>query len=634
VSAIAGLVRRDGQPIDPAELDALSASLAHRGPDGRNAWHGGPVGLVHCLLRVAPEAEHAAQPYQRDGRVITADVRLDNRSELCAALGLPLATQSDAELILAAYARWGEACAEHLLGDFAFAIWDETERQLFCARDYIGFKPFYYYASPRQFVFATELKGVLALPEVPRRLNEMRVADYLLPVFDDLASTFYQDLQRLPPGHCLSLSPTGVRVWPHYTLQPQPLLKLRSDAEYIEAFRERFEAAVRCRIRTPYPVGASLSGGLDSSSVVVQARALRGPQAAPLSVFSAVFDEVPASDERPYMEAVLAGGGLTSHFIRADLLSPLADLERMHWHEDEPFYAPNLFIDWALYRAAQAAGVRVMLDGQDGDSTVSHGLGLFQDLARSGRWGRAWREAGLVAGHFGSTRSRVLWRQAIRPLLPVGLVAAIRRLRRQPHGPLWRAAPIQLGFAQRLGWPERIRPWLEADARPALGESVAHWRKISQPIHTFYLEVGDREAAAFGLEVRSPFYDRRLVEFCLSVPGELKLRDGWTRWIMRRAMHGLLPPQVEWRGGKSNLGHNFRHVLLRYERDRLARWIAAPGALAEYVDVDRVRAAFARFQSAQGDADALLLWKVVTLGEWLVFAFGAVAPPAISGVQS
>jgi asparagine synthase (glutamine-hydrolysing) len=138
--------------------------------------------------------------------------------------------------------------------------------------------------------------------------------------------------------------------------------------------------------------------------------------------------------------------------------------------------------------------------------------------------------------------------------------------------------------------------------------------------------VSDREAAAFDLEARSPFYDRRLVEYCLSLPANLKLRDGWTRWVMRRALHGLLPPEVEWRGGKSNLGHNFRRSLLRYEGKRLARWAAAPGPLAGYVDVPRLRAAWERYQSHQSEADALLLWKVVTLGEWLVFAFGAVAP--------
>jgi asparagine synthase (glutamine-hydrolysing) len=353
-----------------------------------------------------------------------------------------------------------------------------------------------------------------------------------------------------------------------------------------------------------------------------------------MPVFSAVFDEVPASDERPYMEAVLAGGGLAPNFIRADLISPLADLDRMHWHEDEPYYAPNLFIDWALYGAAQAAGVRVMLDGQDGDSTVSHGFGLLYDLSLSGRWTQAWREAGLLAERFDSTRRRVLWRQVLRPLLPVGLVETARRLRGYRREHAWQAAPIRPDFAKRLGWPERVGPWLQADARPIRGERDGHWRKISQSLHPYYLEVGDREAAAFGLEVRSPFYDRRLVEYCLALPGNLKLRDGWSRWIMRRAMHGRLPPEVEWRGGKSNLGHNFRRSLLRYEGQRLTRWAAAPGPLAEYIDWPRVRAALERYQTTQSEADALLLWKVVTLGEWLVFAFGAVAPVPQTGVQS
>jgi asparagine synthase (glutamine-hydrolysing) len=177
LSAIAGLVRLDDQPVDPAEPAAMRARLAHRGPDGGGDWHGGPAGLTHCLLRVTPESLSEQQPLASSERIITADARLDNRAELCAALGRPDAGQPDAALILAAYERWGAACAEHLLGDYAFAIWDSAERTLFCARDYIGFKPFYYHAGPHLFAFATELKALFALPDVPRRLNEVRVAD-------------------------------------------------------------------------------------------------------------------------------------------------------------------------------------------------------------------------------------------------------------------------------------------------------------------------------------------------------------------------------------------------------------------------------------------------------------------------
>jgi asparagine synthase (glutamine-hydrolysing) len=623
LTAIGGLVHRDGQPADEAALQAMRERLAHRGPDASGAWRDGPAGLIQCLLKITPESLAEQQPLaSEDGRlVITADARLDNRAELCAALGLRDEGQPDAALILAGYARWGEGCAARLLGDFAFAIWDGAERKLYGARDYIGVKPFYYHLGPGLLAFASEIKGLFALPGMPRRLNEVRAADYLLPYFEDRASTFYEDILRLPAGHCLSVSAAGARTWAYYTLQPQPELRLGSDEAYAEAFRAVFAEAVGCRLRSAHQVGAMLSGGLDSSAVACQARALRGPLAAPLPVFSAIFDEVVECDERPYIEAVLAGGGMEAHYIHADQLSPLADLERMQWHMDEPFYAPNLFIDWAILRAGQAAGVRVMLDGQDGDSTVSHGLGYLTELARAGRWARLWHESRALARHFETTPRRVLWRQAVRPLLPQGARRLARRLRGQP-AEAWRAAAIHPDFARRLGWPARVEPWLQAQAGGPRGEREAHLQKLSHGLHPFYLEVGDREAAAFGLEVRSPFYDRRLVELCLSLPADQKLRDGWTRWVMRRALHGVLPPEVEWRGGKSNLGPNFRRGLLRYEGERLARWAAAPGPLEGYVDVPRLRAAWQRYQAAQTEADALVLWRAVTLGEWLEFAFG------------
>jgi asparagine synthase (glutamine-hydrolysing) len=188
---------------------------------------------------------------------------------------------SDSQLILAAYIKWGEDCPQHLLGDFIFVIWDGHKQQLFCARDHFGVKPFYYhYAAGKRFAFATEIKAVLGLPDVPRQLNEVRVAEHLLELNEDPTITLYEDILRLPAAHSMTVSRKGIQQQRYWSLDPTRELRLGSDEEYAQKFREIFTEAVRCRLRSAFPVGSTLSGGLDSSSIVCVARKLFREEAA------------------------------------------------------------------------------------------------------------------------------------------------------------------------------------------------------------------------------------------------------------------------------------------------------------------------------------------------------------------
>ena len=277
MSAIAGIFYLDNRPVDCADLGRMLDTLAHRGPDGADVWFEESVGLGHRMLWITPESLLEKLPLvnQTDDFVITADARIDNRDELIAALGLsdrPTEKITDSQLILAAYEQWGKKCPEYLLGDFAFAIWDGYQQQLFCARDHFGVKPFYYYyRSNQSFIFASEMKALLCLPEVPRQVNEVRIADFLALMMEDKAITTYQDLLRLPPAHSILVSQEGIRLWSYWSLDPGRELRLESDEAYAEAFRDIFTEAVRCRLRTAFPIGSQLSGGLDSSSVTCMA---------------------------------------------------------------------------------------------------------------------------------------------------------------------------------------------------------------------------------------------------------------------------------------------------------------------------------------------------------------------------
>jgi asparagine synthase (glutamine-hydrolysing) len=346
VSGILGLFNLDGQPVEFNELRDMASLLTRRGPERTGIWHSGSVGLGHTLLATTPEmlVEDIPLEHPQSGCVITGDVRLDNREELLARLRIderPAAT-GDAGLVLAAYLEWGEACVEHFLGDFAFAVWDPRRRQLFCARDHMGMRQLIYHHSPRRFfAFATEPRAILVLPQVPYRVNEARIADYLVKELEgvDKTSTFFEQVYRLPPAHSVTVTQEGMRARRYWAPEARPELRLSSDEEYAEAFLEVFTAAVRSRLRTVGPVGSMLSGGVDSGSVVaVASRLLAAEGRGPLFTFSAIS---PDGEAEPETRAILAAStidGLEPTTVSYGALDDLLpELEELVWDVDEPF---------------------------------------------------------------------------------------------------------------------------------------------------------------------------------------------------------------------------------------------------------------------------------------------------------
>lgn len=639
MSAILGFFRRDGKPAEPAVLERMVEQMAHRGPDGAGLWCEGTVALGHLRLRTSDTEEHQSMPLvSRCGNhVLTADARLDNREELLDRLKLTGSKRhdlSDGALILAAYERWGEACVDHLLGDFAFVLWDRRRQTLFCARDHFGVRPLYYYQSETVFAFATEIKALFCLPDVPRRLDEGRVAS-LLSVRDPVEplTTLYEGIHRFPPRHLGYVSKDAIHLTEYWALDSSKEIRLGSDSEYAEAFRHHFSEAVRCRIEGEGPVGSMLSGGIDSSSVACMARhLLRQSGEGPLLTFSAVFDEVEKSDERQYVQAVVEGGNIEPHFLSADGVSPLADVERLLWHHDQANPAGNLYINWQLAHMARQRGVRVLLDGYDGDTTISHGHGYLVELARARRWGRLaaemrqWRRNVGVGEPWFPAWIRWLQHYEIDPM--VERAAPLRWGRRAGRSLQWR---LRRSAASSGGTSVKtlIRPELAArtgvlESRGERGESPTterafHYRKVTWAFHSEILETLDKVAGACGVSIRFPFWDRRLVEFCLALPSDQKRRDGWARWIIRPAMEGILPPAIQWRGSKSNLSYGLSHGLLKWERARLDRLVQQPPELlGEYVDLAGMRRSYDRFVARSADADEdLALWRALALALWL-----------------
>ncbi len=397
MSGIVGIYYINGRPVERENLGRMVDILAHRGPDGADVWCEGNIGLGHRLLWTTPESLLEKQPLiDRTGNlVLTADARIDNRGELISALRLndsPVEKITDSDLILAAYVEWGNQCPEKLIGDFAFAIWDKRKQVLFCARDHMGVKPFYYYYEPGKFfAFASEIKGLLCLEGVPCEVNEAKVGIYLcqLSGFAELKpDTFYQDIFRLPPAHWLSLSERELKFQSYWDLDAEAKKiqqSLKTDAEYIEAFRERFTEAIACRLRSAYPVASTLSGGLDSSSVSCVARNLLSQYTNQKELLTVYADcGVPSTDEKDYVNTVLAQGGFKHHI--ASVTGPISSGQVVIPWLDQPVQMPTPAMLLAIVQSVSREGAKVMLTGHDGDTIVSHGEDYPTELIVSGEW--------------------------------------------------------------------------------------------------------------------------------------------------------------------------------------------------------------------------------------------------------
>jgi asparagine synthase (glutamine-hydrolysing) len=604
---------------------------SHRGPDGARAWISGPVGLGHAMLWTTPESLGEVLPWlDTASRLsITSDARIDNRQELIAALGLtgPEVGISDSAIILKAYQKWGECCTERLVGDFAFAIWDAKKRQLLCARDPMGIKCLYYYVSDDLFAFASEIKAILCLPGVPARLNEARVLDYLTNIVDDRVNTFYQNIQRLPSASTLTITPQSLKLEKYWRLDPSKELKLASDEEYTEAFRECFRESVKARMRSAYPVGTALSGGLDSSSIACVAQTLNGGSGAavPLQTYSLIFPTLPNSvlrhiDERSYIDEVLKLGGFQANFVRADECSPLRNVQQVQEHLDEAYFAGNLYLHWAMYERASQQGARIFLDGLDGDTTVSHGVEYLAELTLKGKWRTLLMEARLLAKETKSSSRHILREYSIKPFLPIWAYNGIRRLRGQSANIGTLPTFVNPEFSARMKLKDRTEELIRKNRRWFTSARTKHLEMLMFPLYAHVLEVADKSSAAFGIEARYPFFDKRLIELCLSLPAGQKLSRGWCRSILRRAMAGILPEKIQWRASKGDLSSNFYLRLLDQDRELLESVLLRDSFdLNSYVDLESIRTAYRKYEAnpLSSHNEAYSVFTAVNLAIWL-----------------
>ncbi|CDX12915.1 Asparagine synthase [Mesorhizobium sp. SOD10] len=629
MSGVAGIVHGDnGRPAGAGDVQEMLSRMRHRARDGSSWWTEGSVALGHAWLDTTGEDGPGPLTMAGGKLAITADCRLDNRDELLARLGLRDRAMADAVLIMRAYLKWGEACPTYLQGDFAFAIWDGERQALFCARDHFGVKPFYYHSTGRRFAFASEIGPILALDGVGRRLSEHQISGFLAGLPDDPQATPYAEIFRLPARHSMMVADRQVMLRRYWQIEPSQRPP-RSDAA--EEFRHLFAQSVENRMRGTPAVGAMLSGGLDSSSIAclagLRAAAKRNPK---LKTFSLVFDKGSSMDEKPFIDAVVADNPLDATLIAVGNYAPFAEFERMLEEQEGTFLAPGLSLTRDLYRTAGAKGVKVLLDGHGGDEVVSQGHGHLHELANAGRWLELWRELRSAADTYGEGMLS-LYFKFLTIYGPAWRIARMRSMARRFVGkvrgrpaPAARAAWAGLvnpELARRTDLAERFHRSGYMPAAVTASEALTHRWLLSNGLVPHAFEVLDKAAASFGVEPRYPFWDKPLVEFCLALPGEEKLRDGFGRHVLRRAMQGVLPPAVQWRRDKIDFTANLVKGMLGNHRELLDRLLISDSErIAPYVNLPEVNAVYARLLSQPEQAtlpDVQHVWRSVSLSLWL-----------------
>lgn len=603
-----------------------AASLPYAPVSGATVPQGARAVLGHRRLSILDVSPGGHQPMSyRDGRYwIAFNGEIYNHAELrreLEASGHRFASRSDTEVLLAAYAEWGQSCLERLEGMFAFVLVDRAEATLFAARDRFGIKPLYYWAAPDRIVaFASEIKQFSVLPGWRAVLNGQRAYDFLAwGILDHTDETMFRGAHQLRPGTSvrinlkqpLDVAPAGrlaLHEW--YRLAGRPFAGGLEEAA--ARFRERFEASVGTHLRADVPVGSCLSGGLDSSSIVCAMNDLlrrEGVQERQHAFSSC--SAIPRFDEREYVEEVVRHTGIEAHYVYPDLGQLFDLLDRITWHQDEPFGSTSIFAQWSVFALAAENGVKVMLDGQGADEQLAgyqgyHGA-LYASLFRQLRWIELWREiraARKVHGH------GPLW--AAKYLADALLPAALRYPLRAMVGKET-AAPGWLDL-QRLGAAPCDPMRGEAGASRSIGE--LSYRQLTRSNLQMLLHWEDRDSMAHSIEARVPFLDHKLVEFVLGLPDDCKIHRGVTKRVLREGLRGVLPEAIRTRMSKLGFVTPEEHWMRQEAPEKFRQ--AARDAVAASQGVLRPEALRLADDVIAGRRPFdFTVWRMISFAAWL-----------------
>ena len=543
---ISGIYSFNGETVDQNRLSAMTDILHHRGPDDKGHWisSDGKVGLGHNRLSIIDLSHNGHQPMTyKDRFTITFNGEIYNYTEIKNKLekkGHKFLTASDTEVLLASYAEYGEDCVYEFDGMFSFAIYDQHNRSLFCARDRFGEKPFYYKNSGKDLVFASEIKAItlhsnpdIDLDMLYYYLQYDVVTDPFHP-----EKTFYRNIFTLPPAYRMTVHPDGKLTLKQYW-KLETTSRHRSDEEAVEQFQSLFSTSVKRRLRSDVEVGSSLSGGLDSSSVVAMINK-EGKQSQ--HTFSARFKD-PEKDEGNFMKLVNDRFNINSHEVYPDPNGLSDEMNKLFYHQEEPFGSASIFAQWEVMKLAKENGIKVLLDGQGADEVFAgypkYYQTYFSYLFRNNRKKFIEEVNGWNKLHNSSLKFGLKF--ALMAYIP-GTISWLGKFKR--HG-------LKLGNTININ-NEFYRE------HSNLPSPFAHFKSLNEDLSystssyglNKLLRFADKNSMAFSREIRLPFLSHELVEWAFSCEDSMKLRNGWTKYIIRTSMQDQLPDEIVWRKDK------------------------------------------------------------------------------------
>jgi asparagine synthase (glutamine-hydrolysing) len=551
---ISGILTSEGEHLSFLPIKKMLQSLAHRGADGEGIWQNPAqnVLLGHRRLAVIDITPAAAQPMHYTGRyTIVYNGEIYNYKELRSYLQQQqyiFRSQSDTEVILAAYDFWKEKCLQHFDGMFAFAIWDENEKKLFAARDRFGEKPFYYFDNDEYFLFASEIKALWAAG-VPKNTDERMLLNYLALGFGQNAAdkecTFYKDIWALAPAHYMLYNPQTKKtvIKKYWQLNTETSVSLTAE-EATEKFTALFSDSVKKRLQSDVPLGTSLSGGLDSSSITAVINSLSA-QSGYQKTFSAIFPGY-EKDESSYINLVAKKFNIKNYTVIPSAQDLIGNFEKLCWHHDEPFMSSSVYTQYKVFELAKQQGVTVLLDGQGADEMLAgyhkYIHWYLQDLLTHSYTG----ERKKVMNDLKKNEVSFNWglKNYAAAFLPIHTAMYLER---KEYKQVMNQPDLNTDF---LHQNIKGRQWDGIHKTPVTKlNDILHYNTIEFGLEEL-LRYADRNSMAHGREVRLPFLSHTLAEFVFSLPASLKINEGFTKWLLRNAMNKRLPDEIVWRKDK------------------------------------------------------------------------------------
>lgn len=619
MNSICGIYYRN-EETDADEFDIVMRASGKYPAEASHSFSDNQVFLGCHLNRIVPESLNEVLPYETGNAVITADAIIDNREELFLLLAIPEENQNmpDSLLILEAYRKWGKNCPEKLVGDFAFAIWDKSEEMLFCARDHVGRKTFYYYLSEKQFAFSTLIKPLLELKCVQRKLNDDYIADFLtLPsVVQELDPhiTIYEEVYQLPPASAVILGRNYSKTWQYWKIKKTKEITFESEEEYEEAFRRIYNEAVQCRLRCVKKIGVTLSGGLDSGSIACLAAAelkkrnekLYSFTQVPMAGYQNWLPEHQLADEREYVLADCNfAGNIEPFFLPCEGVSSLTEADGLLDILEQPYkFIENSFWLCEILKHAASKDLGIVLNGQLGNFTVSWGsyMSYFLYLLKKLHWITYMKSVKAYCKTQKIKLTRFLLSN-IHKLLPLFVIKCYYRLR-GGEDYVRLSSPVNTEFYRRVKEKKRLKRFRVDPMYLKIDDSFRQRVKLLNPaIFSHIGAVQSKLSLAYGIEQRDPTADKRLIEFCMNLPEKLWLRGGMQRGFLRCAMKGIMPDKVrlnvKYRGRQA--ADWVQRILPSWEETRAEISRIGDEALErKYLDITRIQ----QFLAENHDPDA------------------------------